>query len=74
MNIRLMTYIKNQAIFHGIVYSFNGNGQLHGTKITGQMAAGFGYILNQKRPDLLAELSTFLVIEKEQIIATVDSL
>ena len=29
MDIRLMTHIKNQAVFPGIIYGFNGNGQLH---------------------------------------------
>ena len=31
MDIRLMTHIKTQAVFPGIIYGFNGNGQLYHT-------------------------------------------
>ena len=40
MHIRLMTYIKNQAVFHCIKYRFNGNRQFHNTQVSGKMAAG----------------------------------
>ena len=74
MDIGLVSHIKNQTVLHGIVNSFNGNAQLYCTQVSGQMAAGFGYVINKKLPDLFAEPGTFLIIQFEQIIATVDSL
>ena len=63
----------HQLGFHG-ADSLNGNAELNGTQITGKMTSGFGYIFNQKFPDLFTEPDKFLIIQFEQIIATVDSL
>ena len=62
MNIRLMTNVKNQAVLHGIVNRLNGNAEFNRTQVSGQMSAGFGYILDQKFPNLPAELGPLLVV------------
>ena len=74
MNIRLMANIENQAVLHGIVNRLNGDAQFNGTQITGQMASGFGYIVNQEFPDFPAKLSPFLIGQLQQIVTSFDSL
>ena len=58
----------------GIIYSLNGNAQLHNAQIAGQMTAGSGNIVDQKFTNLLAELRSFLIIQLKQIIVTIDSI
>ena len=72
MDIRLMAYIKNQAVFHCIKHSFNGNRQFHNTQISGQMAAGARNVGDQEFPDLLTQLPFFFVVNAKQIIVTMD--
>ena len=40
MDIRLVTHIKYQAVFHCIENGLNGDGKLHNTQIGCQMTAG----------------------------------
>ena len=73
MHIRLMTDIKNQAVFHCIVNGLDGDAQFHSTQIAGEMPAGFGYIGNEKLPDLGAQLGALPIAERYQVFVTVDS-
>ena len=74
MDIRLMANIKNQAVFIRVINGLKGYGQLNGTQIRGQMPAGFGYPIDQKRSDLLAKQQTFFIAQAQQILVTVDIL
>ena len=71
MHIRLMSDVKNQAVFFCIEYGFDGDAQLHNAQIAGQMAACPGNTGDQKFPDLCAKLAAFLIIQPQQIIVTV---
>ena len=61
MDIRLMTHIKNQAVFFCIKNGLDGDAQLHRAQVSGQMAAGLRNGLDQKIPDLLAKLEPLFV-------------
>ena len=61
MNIRLMTHIKNQAVLFRIINRFNGYRQLNHTQVSGQMAPGLRYMVDEKFPDLPAETSPLRV-------------
>ena len=74
MHIRLVSDIKNQAVFHCIKYGLDGNGKLHRTQVGCQMASGFGHTFYQEVPDLPAQLSSLLIIQTNKIIVTADSL
>ena len=74
MDIRLMTNIKYQAVFHCIKYGLDSDRQLNNTQIAGQMAAGLGYAGDQKFPNLRTESGTFFVREAKQILVTVNVL
>ena len=73
MHIRLMTDIKNQAVFLRIKNGLNGDAQFHNAQIPSQMTAGLGYAGNQKLPDLLAQAGPFFIAERQQVLVTVDS-
>jgi hypothetical protein len=67
MDIRLVTYIKYQAIFIGVKYGFNGNRQLYNSQIGGQMPTGFGKALHEKFPDFLTQDSPFLFSQPKKV-------
>ena len=72
MDIRLVSDIKNQTVFHCIKNGLNGHGELHRTQIGGQMAACFGDAGNKKFPDFAAKLRPFGIRQLDQIFVTVD--
>ena len=74
MHIRLMTNVKNQAVHHGIKNGFNGDSELHRSKISGQMPAGLTDAGNQKFPDFPAQLFPLGVIQPQKILMAVDFL
>ena len=74
MHIRLVTHVKNQAVFRCIKNGLNGYAQLYNSQVSGKMSAGFRHGRNQEFPDLPAQLGTLRVAERLQILVTVDSL
>ena len=56
MYIGLVTDIKNKFIRRRIKDIMHRNSQLNDPQITGQMAASFGYALNQKHTNLLSQI------------------
>jgi hypothetical protein len=74
MNIRLVTNIKNQAVYIRIIYGFECNGKFYNAQIGCQMAAGAGHAADQKFPDFLAKLQTVLVGQLLQIIMVMNRL
>ena len=74
MDIRLVTHIKNQAVFHCIKNGLDGDRKLHRTQIGSQVAAGFGYAGDQKLADFRAQLGSVSVSQGNEIIVTADIL
>ena len=72
MHIRLMTYIEYQAVFFSIKYSFDRHSQFHNAKIGCQMTAGLRYMFDQKTANLLAQLATLTIIQRQQIFMTIN--
>ena len=72
MDIRLVTHIKNQAVFHCIEHSFDGNRKLHRAQIGSQMATGLRHAGNQEIPNLRAKNFPLCIIQMNQIIVTCD--
>ena len=72
MDIRLMTDVKYQTVFHCIKNGFDCYSQFHRTQITGQMSAGFGNTVNQEFANLLTQLCTFFLSKLQQVFVTVD--
>ena len=74
MDIRLMTHIKNQAVFMGIIYGLQGHGKLHNAQIGGQMATGFADTADQKFTDLGAKLLPLCRGQRSKIAMTMNGI
>ena len=68
MHIRLMSHIKNQAVYTCIKNGLDGNAQFYNAQISGEMSAGLGDVGNQKFPDFLAELDSLPIAEGREVI------
>ena len=74
MDIRLMAYIKHQAVNIRIENGLNGNGQFHRTQIGSQMASCFRNMRYQKFADFFAQALSFFICQVDQIVVTVNVL
>ena len=70
MDIRLMAYIKNQAVNIRIKHSLDGDSELNNAQITRQMAAGMADRRDKKFPDLPAKFNPFTVSQADQVLVT----
>ena len=68
MNIGLVTNIEHQSVFFRIVYSFQGDTQLHNTKVGGQVAASLRYAMHQEMTNLVAKLLPLILGEFQKIL------
>ena len=72
MDIRLVTNIKNQTVFHCIENGLNGDGKLHRAQIGSKMPARSGHAGNQIFSDFIAQIRTLLIVQAGEIFMTVD--
>ena len=72
MNIRLMTNVENQAVFHCIENGLDCNGKLNCAQIRGKMTACLGHIGNEIASNFVAQISPLLIIQAGKILMTVD--
>ena len=74
MHIRLMTYIKHQAVFLCIVDGFYGNSKLNNTQVRSKMPPRFADVRYQKLPYFLTEPDSLFIVQANQIIMPIDTL
>ena len=72
MHIALVPHVEHQAVFVGLKYLVDGNGQLHHAEIGGKVAAGVRHMVNQEAADLFAQLLGLGFVQSKQIFPGLD--
>ena len=58
--ITLVPHVENQPVHGCVEHAVDGHGQLHRAEVRREMAAGFGYGIHQKSPQLRAKLPALI--------------
>jgi len=63
VHIALVPHVEHQPVHGGVKHPVNGYRQLHHPQVGGQVSAGFGYLIQEKTPQLTAKLAGLILVE-----------
>ena len=72
VDVALVAHVEPQPVRGGVEHPVDGHSQLHGPQVGSQMAAGPGYIFDQKLPQLLTQLGQLGLVQRLDVSGRVD--
>ena len=73
MNVALMPHVKNEAVARRVEHAVDGDGQLHHTKVRGEVPAGARDLRDKKAAQLVAEKRKLRAVERPEVFRRMNS-